>query len=195
MAFTLSGDVATTRTNLGLGDAATKTTGTAAGNVPVLDGSGKMPAVSGENLTSLPTQLPSGGSTGQVLTKGTTNSWSDAPGGAILKVHYIEDGTRRVIGSLGSGINLLADVGTISKVLATTSLSITMALAARVAYHGDGVYWIRAKTPSTTYSWRRIALHGGSHTQGLSLGGVSLLAASDCAVAGTINIELGYRQN
>ena len=42
MAFTLSGDAATTRTNLGLGDAATKTTGTAAGNIPVLDGSGQI---------------------------------------------------------------------------------------------------------------------------------------------------------
>ena len=42
MAFTLSGDAATTRTNLGLGDAATKTTGTASGNIPVLDGSGQI---------------------------------------------------------------------------------------------------------------------------------------------------------
>jgi len=42
MSVTYSGDAATTRTSLGLGDAATKTVGTAAGNVPVLDGSGDL---------------------------------------------------------------------------------------------------------------------------------------------------------
>ena len=42
MSLAYTGDAATTRTNLGLGDAATKTTGTAAGNIPVLDGSGKL---------------------------------------------------------------------------------------------------------------------------------------------------------
>jgi len=35
MGFQVSGDAATTRTNLGLGDAATKTVGTGAGNVPL----------------------------------------------------------------------------------------------------------------------------------------------------------------
>ena len=42
MSVQYSGDAATTRTSLGLGDAATKTTGTAAGNIPVLDGSGQI---------------------------------------------------------------------------------------------------------------------------------------------------------
>ena len=42
MSVQYSGDAATTRTSLGLGDAATKTTGTASGNIPVLDGSGQI---------------------------------------------------------------------------------------------------------------------------------------------------------
>jgi len=49
----LSGAV-TSITSHGLGTAATLTSGTAAGNVVVLDGTGKLPAVDGSALTSLP---------------------------------------------------------------------------------------------------------------------------------------------
>jgi hypothetical protein len=49
----LSGAV-TSITSHGLGTAATLTSGTAAGNVVVLDGAGKLPAVDGSALTSLP---------------------------------------------------------------------------------------------------------------------------------------------
>jgi len=88
MAVTITNDAATTRTNLGLGDAATKTVGTAAGNIPVLDGSGKLPAVSGENLTGI-VALPTGGSVGQVVTNtssGAGNWQTPAAGGKILQV-------------------------------------------------------------------------------------------------------------
>lgn len=47
-------DAAAQRTTLGLGTAATGTTGTSAGNVVVLDGSAKLPAVDGSQLTNLP---------------------------------------------------------------------------------------------------------------------------------------------
>lgn len=43
----------TARTNLGLGTAAIKDTGTSAGNVVVLDGSARLPAVDGSQLTNL----------------------------------------------------------------------------------------------------------------------------------------------
>jgi len=113
MAFTLSGDVATTRTNLGLGDAATKTTGTAAGNVPVLDGSGKiadaqLAALAASKLTGIKTvggvsiagsgdiaTLPSGGTADQVLTSDAsgTGTWEDAGGGDYVKIREVSVGT------------------------------------------------------------------------------------------------------
>lgn len=46
-------NVSTARTNLGLGTAATKDTGTSAGQVIVLDGSAKLPAVDGSQLTGI----------------------------------------------------------------------------------------------------------------------------------------------
>jgi len=45
---------ATARTSLGLGTAAVEDTGTSAGNVVVLDGSARLPAVDGSQLTNLP---------------------------------------------------------------------------------------------------------------------------------------------
>ena len=92
MAFTLSGDAATTRTNLGLGDAATKTTGTASGNIPVLDSSGKIPS-------STVDALPSGGSVGQLVTNTAagTGTWQDAAaGGKVLQVVQTEYSTYNV---------------------------------------------------------------------------------------------------
>ena len=80
MAVTITNDAATTRTNLGLGDAATKTVGTASGNIPVLDVSGKIPS-------STVDALPSGGSVGQVVTNTAagTGTWQDS-GGKVVSV-------------------------------------------------------------------------------------------------------------
>lgn len=74
-------DAAAQRTTLGLGTAATKDTGTSADNVVVLDGSAKLPAVDGSQLTNLPsTSFPTQtGNAGKVLkTDGTNVSW-DSP--------------------------------------------------------------------------------------------------------------------
>jgi len=80
MAVTITNDAATTRTNLGLGDAATKTVGTSAGNIPVLDGSGKLPAVSGENLTGIVALPSQSGHNGKFLTTDATDaSWATSP--------------------------------------------------------------------------------------------------------------------
>jgi hypothetical protein len=46
-------DASAARTTLGLGTAATANTGTSAGNVPVLDGSARLPAVDGSQLTNV----------------------------------------------------------------------------------------------------------------------------------------------
>ena len=48
-------DASTARTNLGLGTAATHNVGTSAGEIVELDGSGKIPAVDGSQLTNLST--------------------------------------------------------------------------------------------------------------------------------------------
>lgn len=53
-------DAATARTNLGLGNAATLTAGTSANNLVQLDGSAKLPAVDGSQLTNLPSASGSG---------------------------------------------------------------------------------------------------------------------------------------
>lgn len=53
-ALLTAADAAAQRTSLGLGTAATQNTGTSAGNVVQLDGTGKLPAVDGSALTGLP---------------------------------------------------------------------------------------------------------------------------------------------
>lgn len=75
-------DAAAQRTTLGLGTAATKDTGTSAGNVVVLDGSAKLPAVDGSQLTNLPSTgaLPSQtGNANKVLKTDGTNPLWDSP--------------------------------------------------------------------------------------------------------------------
>ena len=53
MAITISGNAATTRTNLGLGTASTLDTGTSANQVLKLDSNGKIPAVDGTQITNI----------------------------------------------------------------------------------------------------------------------------------------------
>jgi len=84
-------NASTARTTLGLGTAAVANTGTSAGNVVVLDGSAKLPAVDGSQLTNLPVGS-SGWEIGDVkLRYGTT-----AGAGWLL----MNDGT---IGNASSG--------------------------------------------------------------------------------------------
>jgi len=106
MAITITNDAASTRTNLGLGDAATKTTGTGAGNVPLnsnlstVAASGAYADVSGTPTfktvggTSIEgsgdiSTLPSGGTADQVLTSDASSNatWADAAAaGKVLQV-------------------------------------------------------------------------------------------------------------
>ena len=57
MAITISGNSATTRTNLGTGTSATLDTGTSANNVVLVDGDGKLPNVDASNVTGLTNNL------------------------------------------------------------------------------------------------------------------------------------------
>jgi len=91
MAVTITNDAATTRTNLGLGDAATKTVGTASGNIPVLDSSGDLPTSTYTNTDTVYTHpttagnkhIPTSGAADQVLTYSAsgTAAWADAAAG------------------------------------------------------------------------------------------------------------------
>lgn len=67
-------DAAAQRTTLELGTAATLNVGTSANNIVQLDGSAKLPAVDGSQLTNLPTQTASGTllRAPQILTSGTS---------------------------------------------------------------------------------------------------------------------------
>ncbi len=66
-------DATAGRTTLGLGTAATANTGTGAGNVVVLDGSARLPAVDGSQLTNLPASSP-------WAAESWTNRWQTSDG-------------------------------------------------------------------------------------------------------------------
>ena len=87
MSFQVSGDAATTRTNLGLGDAATKTVGTASGNIPLVS---SLKTVGGSSIIGSGdiATLPSGGSVGQIIKKDSSNNaaWGADVGGKVLQV-------------------------------------------------------------------------------------------------------------
>ena len=106
MSFQFSGDVATTRTNLGLGDAATKTVGTASGNIPVLDSSGNLASGTMPDLKTVGgssilgsgdiSTLPSGGTANQVLTSDASSNatWADAAAaGKLLQMQTASTAT------------------------------------------------------------------------------------------------------
>ena len=146
MSVQYSGDAATTRTSLGLGDAATKTTGTASGNIPVLDGSGQIASgvlsnaavadnaitlakmahgTDGELITYDATGAPANvavGTSGQVLTSGgvgvAPTFQTAAGGGKLLGVTSIENSTRI---SLSASADVWTHVTGSFTVTATTS--------------------------------------------------------------------------
>lgn len=71
------------RTALGLGSVATLNAGTAASNVPQLDGSARLPAVDGSQLLNLPSSGntlsgQSGGTAGKVIRLSGADTWTDA---------------------------------------------------------------------------------------------------------------------
>lgn len=76
------------RSTLGLGSAATLTAGTSANNVVQLDGSAKIPAIDGSQLTNLPTELPTQtGNSGKYLTtNGSVVSWGTVSNGGFTAV-------------------------------------------------------------------------------------------------------------
>lgn len=76
----------TARSNLGLGTAATKDTGTAAGNVLVLDGSAKIPAVDGSQITGI-SSTPTGTIQSSARRR-TPSGWLYCDGTAVSRTTY-----------------------------------------------------------------------------------------------------------
>ena len=133
MAVTITNDAATTRTNLGLGDAATKTVGTASGNIPVLDSSGKLASgrmptfktVGGSSIVGSGdiSTLPSGGTADQVLTSDASSNatWADAAaGGKVLQVVY-SNPTQTGSQDIGGGWTAITGMAVTITPIATTS--------------------------------------------------------------------------
>jgi len=145
MSVQYSGDAATTRTSLGLGDAATKTTGTASGNIPVLDGSGQIASGVLSNAAKTDTDQSWTGSQ-----RGTTvvdndgsfdmnggNNFKCTPTGAItLTFTNITDGQSGFILLVNSGQTVSAHANT--KVDANLLATVTAAGTYLVSYFSDG---------------------------------------------------------
>jgi hypothetical protein len=91
-------NVATARTNLGLGTAATLDHGTSANNLVQLDGSARLPAVDGSLLTNLPTGA--GETLQQVTDNGATTTTNISTAQITLGGDLLADGNQtRTIGS------------------------------------------------------------------------------------------------
>ena len=145
MSVQYSGDAATTRTSLGLGDAATKTTGTASGNIPVLDGSGQIASGVLSNAAKTDTDQSWTGSQ-----RGTTvvdndgsfdmnggNNFKCTPTGAItLTFTNITNGQSGFILLVNSGQIVSAHANT--KVDANLLATVTAAGTYLVSYFSDG---------------------------------------------------------
>lgn len=101
-------DAATARTNLGLGSAATLTAGTSANNAVQLDGSARLPAVDGSQLTNLPVSAATGRllRAPQILTSGT--SYTTPAGCTSIYVECVGAGGA---GGGSSATNAAASVG------------------------------------------------------------------------------------
>lgn len=69
------------RSLVGLGTAATKNVGSSANNVVQLDGSGRLPAVDGSQLTNIPTAWPTGALFGLTLSQASSTTVGVAVGG------------------------------------------------------------------------------------------------------------------
>lgn len=154
-------DASAGRTTLGLGTAATANTGTGSGNIPVLDGSARLPAVDGSQLTGITSTQVSGLGTAATLTAGTSaNNVPQLDASALLPSGVIwapETWTNRWRASDGDPTsNGFSQVGTQNLTIASTTqagvacYSLTPPVASGTAY-------IQAAWTAATASWEMYA--------------------------------------
>ncbi len=191
MAVTITNDAATTRTNLGLGDAATKTVGTAAGNIPVLDGSGDLAASTyTDTVYTHPTtagnkHIPTAGAADQVLTYSAsgTATWADAAGGKVIAIKTTVMDTIQTFGSMGVSYHAVTALAvTITPNSSSSKFYITCSLSyAAQPGHGtaariyrNGVFF---NTP-TSDGLRSLA-HAASENVGSDGGGFMQVSIAD----------------
>lgn len=153
-------DASAARTTLGLGTAATANTGTGSGNIPVLDGSARLPAVDGSQLTGITSTQVSGLGTAATLTAGTSaNNVPQLDGSGVLPLvaYAPETWTNRWRASDGDPTsNGFSQVGTQNLTIASTTqagvacYSLTPPVASGTAY-------IQAAWTAATASWEMYA--------------------------------------
>jgi hypothetical protein len=150
MAVTITNDAATTRTNLGLGDAATKTIGTASGNIPLVS---SLKTVGGSSIIGSGdiSTLPSGGTANQVLTSDASSNatWADAAAaGKVLQVYTYMNSTRMAgLNTSVSWNNLWGS--SFTKQSSTSTLIITTNTSCWGAYSGETSQKFRVGTSTS----------------------------------------------
>ena len=151
----------TARSNLGLGTAATANTGTSAGNVVALDGSARLPAVDGSQLTGIASTQVSGLGTAATLTAGTSaNNVPQLDASALLPSGVIwapETWTNRWRASDGDPTsNGFSQAGTQNIVIASTT-QLGVACYSLTPPVASGTAYIQAAWTAATASWEMYA--------------------------------------
>lgn len=184
-----------TRTDIGLGTAATANTGTTFGTIPVLDGSGRLPAVDGSQLTGIASTQVSGLGTAAAATLGTSaNNVPQLDGSGVLPLvaYAPETWTNRWRASDGDPTsNGFSQAGTQSITIASTTqagvacYSLTPPVASGTAY-------IQAAWTASTTSWEvyaKVWIPDSATASGQRL----CLSYSPAATAsGSKRIEIGF---
>lgn len=164
-------DASAMRTTLGLGTAATVATGTSAGNVVVLDGSARLPAVDGSQLTNLPAGSPY-----------SADAWDAVWEAADGATGWTTSGTSTTNGIATTG-------GKSSYTVITASPNSAYAYRTLAPSAPDGSFELRANiylgtqhASSDPNSWVMFCAFGRLHRIILSSYGLGLYASSGGAV-------------
>lgn len=188
-------DASAARTTLGLGTAATANTGTGSGNVPVLDGSSRLPAVDGSQLTGITSTQVSGLGTAAGATLGTSaNNVPQLDGSGVLpQVAWApETWTNRWRASDGDPTsNGFSQAGTQNMTIASTTqggvacYSLTPPVASGTAY-------IQAAWTAATASWEMYAKVWIPDSATGSTQRLCLSYSPAATASGSKRIEIGF---